>query len=166
MDRFIDTIEWIAAVFVGIVAADVFLTIFLRYFFSVQIPDSYDFGQLLLGILIFWGIAATSYRGTHITVDLVWANVNEKYQRWIDVFATLVLLFVVTVQTYTLFDKVVSTYRDHVLTFDLRLPTWPFFAVAWMGDVSAVLLIAIRTYRLVFHPEEMEGGAYRIKPVE
>ena len=57
----------------------------------------------------------------------------------IDVFATLVLLFVVTVQTYTLFDKVVGTYHDNVLTFDLRLPTWPFFALAWAGDVSAVL---------------------------
>ena len=43
-------------------------------------------------------------------------------------FATLVLLFVVTVQTYTLFDKVTGTYNDNVLTFDLRLPTWPFFA--------------------------------------
>jgi TRAP-type C4-dicarboxylate transport system permease small subunit len=157
MDRFIDGIELIAAFFVGIVCIDIFVSVMLRYFFSIQIPDAYDFGRLLLGILIFWGIAATSYRGTHITVDLVWANVNEKYQRWIDVLATLVLLFVVTVQTYTLFDKVVSTYRDHVLTFDLRLPTWPFFAIAWMGDVSAVLLIAIRTYRLVFHPEEMEG---------
>ena len=70
-------------------------------------------------------------------------------------FATLVLLFVVTVQTYTLFDKVRATYNDNVLTFDLRLPTWPFFVVAWLGDVSAVLLIAIRTYRLIFHPEEM-----------
>ncbi|MBV8838595.1 MAG: TRAP transporter small permease [Alphaproteobacteria bacterium] len=165
MDRFIDGIELIAAFFVGIVAIDIFVSVLLRYFFSVQIPDAYDFGRLLLGILIFWGIAATSYRGTHITVDLVHANVSARWQRFIDVFATLVLLFVVTVQTYTLFDKVVSTYRDHVLTFDLRLPTWPFFAVAWMGDVSAVLLIAIRTYRLIFHPEEMEGG-YRIKPVE
>ncbi len=165
MDRFIDGIELIAAFFVGIVAADIFISVLLRYFFSFQVPDAYDFGRLLLGILIFWGIAATSYRGTHITVDLVWANVNERWQRYIDVFATLVLLFVVTVQTYTLFDKVVSTYRDNVLTFDLRLPTWPFFLVAWLGDVSAVLLIAIRTYRLVFHPEEMEGG-YRIKPVE
>ena len=165
MDRFIDGIELIAAGFVGIVSADIFVSVLLRYFFSIQIPDAYDFGRLLLGILIFWGIAATSYRGTHITVDLVYANVGARYQRLIDVFATLVLLFVVTVQTYTLFDKVVSTYHDHVLTFDLRLPTWPFFAVAWMGDVSAVMLIAIRTYRLIFHPEEMEGG-YRIKPVE
>ena len=138
----------------------------LRNFFNYSIPDAYDFGRLLLGILIFWGIAATSYRGTHITVDLVWANVSPKYQRMIDVFATLVLLFVVTVQTYTLFDKVRGTYYDNVLTFDLRLPTWPFFAVAWAGDVSAVLLIAIRTYRLIFQPELIERAANQIKPVE
>jgi TRAP-type C4-dicarboxylate transport system permease small subunit len=166
MDRFIDGIELVAAFFVGLVAADIFISVMLRYFFNIQIPDAYDFGRLLLGILIFWGIAATSYRGTHITVDLVWANVDARYQRFIDVFATLVLLFVVSVQTYTLFDKVSGTYNDHVLTFDLRLPTWPFFAVAWAGDVSAVLLIAIRTWRLIFHPELMDGGGYRIKPVE
>jgi TRAP-type C4-dicarboxylate transport system permease small subunit len=164
MDRFIDGIELIAAAFVGIVAADIFISVLLRYFFSVSIPDSYDFGQLLLGILIFWGIAATSYRGTHITVDLVWANVGPRWRRLIDVFATLVLLFVVTVQTYTLFDKVVSTYQANVSTYDLRIPTWPFFAVAWLGDVSAVLLIAVRTYRLIFRPELMPQ--YRIKPVE
>jgi len=165
MDRFINGIELIAAFFVGIVAADIFVSVLLRYFFSVQIPDAYDFGRLLLGILIFWGIAATSYRGTHITVDLVWANVNPRWRRIIDVFATLVLLFVVSVQTYTLFDKVTGTYNDNVLTFDLRLPTWPFFAVAWVGDVSAVLLIAIRTWRLIFHPDLM-GGGYQIKVVE
>lgn len=164
MDRFIDSIEWVAAAFVGIVAADIFISVLLRNLFSSSIPDSYDFGRLLLGILIFWGIAATSYRGGHITVDLIWANVGPKYQRVIDVFATLVLLFVVTVQTYTLFDKVRGTYYDNILTFDLRLPTWPFFAVAWAGDVSAVLLIAIRTYRLVFRPEQIAEP--KIKPVE
>ena len=165
MDRFIDGIELLAAFFVGIVAADIFTSVLLRYFFSVQIPDSYDFGRLLLGILIFWGIAATSYRGTHITVDLLHANVGPRFQRFIDVFATLVLLFVVTVQTYTLYDKVWTTRADHVLTFDLRLPVWPFFLVAWLGDISAVLLIAIRTYRLIFQPDEF-GAQYQIKPVE
>jgi hypothetical protein len=75
-----------------------------------------------------------------------------------------VLLFVVTVQTITLFDKVLATYRDNILTYDLRLPNWPFFAIAWIGDVSAVLLIAIRTYRLIFHPEEIHDA--RIKTAE
>ena len=165
MDRFIDGIELVAAIFIGLVAAVVFFTVTLRYV-GIDIPDSYDFGMLLLGILIFWGIAATSYRGTHITVDLVWANAGPRGKRVIDVFATLVLLFVVTVQTYTLFDKVASTYAANIGTFSLRLPTWPFFAVAWLGDVSAVLLIAVRTYRLIFQPEAMARAADVAQSVE
>jgi TRAP-type C4-dicarboxylate transport system permease small subunit len=164
MDRIIDAIEWCAATFVGIVALNIFVAVVLRKFFSTSIPDSYDIGKMLLGTLIFWGIAATSYRGGHITVDLVWSAAGARHKRWIDIFATLVLLFVVTVQTYTLFDKVRATYVDHVLTYDLNLPTWPFFAVAWLGDVSAVLLIAIRTWRLIFHPDLMHDP--KIKTVE
>jgi len=152
-DRIIHVIEWLAASFVGIVAADIFISVVLRKFFSTSIPDSYDFGRLLLGVLIFWGIAATSYRGGHITVDLVWSSSGPRMRRFIDVFATLVLLFVVTVQTIMLFDKVRLTYSDNVLTYDLNLPTWPMFAIAWAGDVCAVVLIAIRAWRLVFHPE-------------
>jgi TRAP-type C4-dicarboxylate transport system permease small subunit len=155
-DRVINAIEWTAAVFVGLVAADIFVSVLLRKFFHTSIPDSYDFGRLLLGILIFWGIAATSYRGGHITVDLVWSNAGPRMKRFIDVFATLVLLFVVVVQTTMLFDKVRLTYSDNVLTYDLNLPTWPLFAVAWLGDVSAVVLIAMRAWRLVFHPELLE----------
>jgi len=160
MDRFIAAIEWTAAIFVGLVAADIFISVLLRYFFAVAIPDSYDIGRLLLGILIFWGIAATSYRGTHITVDLLWSAANPRQKRWIDVFATLVLLFVVTVQTIMLYDKVVTTYNDNVLTFDLHMPTWPFFLVAWLGDVSACVLIAIRTWRLVFNPDMFDAAGH------
>jgi TRAP-type transport system small permease protein len=163
-DRFIDGIELIAAIFVGLVAADTFVSVILRKFFSTSIPDSYDFGRMLLGISIFWGIAATSYRGGHITVDLIWSLASAKYQRLIDVFATLVLLFVVTMQTIMLFDKVTQTRLDHVLTYDLRLPTWPFFAVAWAGDASAVLLIAVRTWRLIVRPDLLSRQI--VKPVE
>ena len=54
MDRFIDTIEWIAAGFVGIVAANIFLAVILRNTLNTAIPDSFDIGRMLLGILIFW----------------------------------------------------------------------------------------------------------------
>jgi TRAP-type C4-dicarboxylate transport system permease small subunit len=163
-DRFIQTIEWLAAIFVAVVTVDTFVSVLLRYFFAWQIPDSFDVGRMLLGILIFWGIAATSFRGTHITVDLVWSIVGPRWKRYIDVFATLVLLFVITVHTLTLVDKVRTTYSDNVETFDLHMPVWPFFLVAWLGDVSAVLVIALRTYRLIFYPETLAPS--RPQPVE
>ena len=83
-----------------------------------------------------------------------------------DVFATLVLLFVVAMQTYSLIDKVASNYKANIQTFELRLPTWPFLAVAWAGDAAAVLLIAIRTYRLIFDPEAMARSPQDIRPVD
>lgn len=165
MDQFIESIEWIAAASVGIVAANIFISVLLRYFFSVSIPDSYDFGRMLLGILIFWGIAATSYRGTHITVDLVWDLAGPRAKRLIDIFATLVLLFVVAMQTIMLFDKVITTKIQNILTYDLQLPTWPFFAIAWLGDVSAVILIAVRTFRLIFYPDRI-AEQYSLEPKE
>ena len=156
MDRMINSIEWLAAIFVGIVALNIFVSVVLRKFFSTSIPDSYDFGRMLLGILIFWGIAATSYRGSHITVDLVWTAAGPRMKRVIDVFATVVLLFVVAVQTAMLFDKVRGTYTDNIQTYDLNISTWPFYAVAWAGDGCAVILIGIRTWRLIFQPELLE----------
>lgn len=165
-DRFIDGIEWLAAIFVGLVALNIFVNVLLRKFFSTSIPDYFDFGRMLLGILIFWGIAATSYRGGHITVDLVWGAVGPKAKRAIDVFATLVLLFVVTVQTIMLVDKVRLTYTDNVLTYDLNIPTWPFYAIAWAGDVCAVILIGIRTWRLVFKPEALHDEHFEDRKTE
>ena len=165
-DRFINGIEWIAAVFVGLVALNIFVNVLLRKFFDTTLPDHFDIGRMLLGILIFWGIAATSYRGGHITVDLLWSALGPRAKRAIDVFATLVLLFVVIVQTVMLFDKVVVTYIDNVLTYDLNLPTWPFYALAWTGDVVAVILIAIRTWRLVVEPESLQDEHYdAVRPV-
>ena len=158
-DRMINTIEWLAAMFVGIVALNIFVAVVLRKFFSTSIPDAYDFGRMLLGILIFWGIAATSYRGGHITVDLIWQAANKRWKRVLDVFATVVLMFVVAVQTAMLFDKVRGTYTDNVQTYDLNIPTWPFYAVAWAGDVCAVILIGIRTWRLVFHPDMLKDDS-------
>jgi hypothetical protein len=128
MDRFIDSIEWIAAIFVGVVALDVFVSILLRYFFAYQIPDSYSIGQLLLGILIFWGIAATSYRGTHITVDLLYANIGPLWQRPWTCSPRWCCCSSSRCRPDTLFDKVVTTRADNVQTFDLRLPVWPFYA--------------------------------------
>ena len=159
-DRVINTIEWLAAISVGIVALNIFVSVLLRKFFNTSIPDAYDFGRMLLAILIFWGIAATSYRGGHITVDLLWQAVGPRMKRAIDVFATLMLLVFVVVQTTMLFDKVRLTYIDNVLTYDLNLPTWPFYAVAWTGDACAVILIAVRTWRLVFSPQLLHDAGY------
>ena len=157
MDRFIDSIEWMAAGFVGIVAANIFVSVLLRYFFAYSIPDAYDFGRLLLGILIFWGIAATSYRGTHITVDLVWAQCRpalSAHDRRVRDAGAAVRRD--GADLHLLFDKVIEHARRQCRAPSIcacrsgRSSRSPGSATS-----SAVLLIALRTYRLIFQPELM-----------
>jgi TRAP-type C4-dicarboxylate transport system permease small subunit len=155
VDKFIDLIEVTAAGFLAVVTLLVFVSVFLRYFFAWSIPDSYDFTRLLLGILIFWGMAVASYRGDHISVDLLWSAAPAWAKRAMDVFSALVTLAAMAAFTWMFAEKVLGTRADHVGTFDLRQPVWVYYFVAWVGLASSILLLVLRTFRLVFRPERL-----------
>ncbi len=159
VDRFIDVIEVTAAGFLAVVALLVFVSVFLRYFFAWSIPDAYDFTRLLLGILIFWGMAVASYRGDHISVDMLWSVAPPRMKRAMDVFAALITLIAMAAFTWMFAEKVIGTREAHVGTFDLRQPVWIYYMIAWIGLAAAVVLMVARTFRLVFHPEKL--GASR-----
>jgi TRAP-type C4-dicarboxylate transport system permease small subunit len=150
VERVIDGIELTAAGFLAAVTILTFVAVMCRYLFSYGIPDNYDISGLLLGILIFWGIAVASYRGDHISVDLLWSSVGPGARRAIDIFADLVSLGAMIVLTYMVAYKVFDTYTADIRTFDLRTPTWPFFLVAWIGLGAAILLLAVRTRAIMF----------------
>lgn len=159
VDWFIDAIEVTAAGFLAVVTALTFVSVLLRYFFAWSIPDAYDFTRLLLGIVIFWGMAVASYRGDHITVDLLWGVLPPALQRVLDVFAAVVTLTAISAFTWMFAVKVIGTRADNVGTFDLRQPVWIYYAVAWIGLGAAVMLLVLRTFRLVFRPEKLTRPA-------
>ena len=155
VDRFIDLIEVTAAGFLAVVTLLTFVSVILRYFFSWAIPDAYDVTRLLLGILIFWGMAVASYRGDHITVDLLWTAMPPIVQRAMDVFAAIVTLIGMAAFTWMFAGKVIDIRAANIGTYDLREPLWPYYFVAWIGLASAVLLLVLRTVRLVFWPHKL-----------
>ena len=155
VDRFIDLIEVTAAGFLAVVTLLTFVSVILRYFFSWGIPDAYDVTSLMLGILIFWGMAVASYRGDHITVDLLWGAMPPLIQRAMDIFAALVTLIGMVTFTWMFAEKVINIRAAHIGTFDLRQPVWIYYFVAWIGLASAVLLLLLRTVRLVIAPDKL-----------
>ena len=104
-------------------------------------------------------MAVASYRGDHITVDLLWTAVSPPAQRAMDVFSALVTLVAMGAFTWMFAEKVIGTRADHVGTFDLRQPVWIYYFIAWIGLAAAVLLLVLRTVRLVFWPEKLVAAA-------
>jgi TRAP-type C4-dicarboxylate transport system permease small subunit len=156
LDTFVDGIERMAAIFLAVITALMFVSVFLRYLFSWSIPDSYDFMRLMLGVVILWGLASVSYRGEHITVDLLWGLLPRAARRALDVFANAVTLVAIGFFAWMMGSKVLSTRTDNVLTYDLQHPVWVYYLVAWIGLAAAVLLLAVRLVRLVTRSEVSE----------
>jgi TRAP-type C4-dicarboxylate transport system permease small subunit len=151
--RLIGVMELIAAWLLAAITALTFISVVLRYAFNWSIPDSFDIGRNLLGIAIFWGIALAAYRGEHITVDLLWGALGPRARRAMDAFAAIVSLVCLGVFAWSMAGKVLSTYRDNVLTFDIHLPVWMFYAVAWLGLALCVPLLLLRLWRQLRQPD-------------
>jgi TRAP-type C4-dicarboxylate transport system permease small subunit len=164
--RLIAALELFAAWLLAAITALTFTSVVLRYAFNWSIPDSFDAGRNLLGIAIFWGIALAAYRGEHITVDLLWSALGPRARRIMDAFAGIVTLLCLAVFTWAMADKVLSTYRDNVLTFDLHLPVWIFYAVAWVGLALCIPLLLTRLWRQFTQPEAGEASATRTTPLK
>jgi len=164
IERLIDYTEKAAGIFLAAITVLIFSSITLRGTLGFTIPEWYDLSRLMLGVCIFWGIAATSYRNDHIKVDIFWEWLGPRGRRWLDVFATLVLLGSLAVFSWMLMQKVGSGYRSGEQTFDLRIRIWPFHFVAACGIFFATLLVLIRLARLLTGYQEPERKP--IQPIE
>lgn len=149
MNRFIDKVELIAGLLLGAIALLTFSAVMVRWLFNYGIPDAFDVSRLLLGTAMFWGIASASFRNRHIQVDGLWEMAPAWGKRVIDIVATAVTLAFFVLFTWMLQAKVVSVYASSEQTFDLRLPVWPFYALAALGILLATILLLLRLVRLI-----------------
>jgi TRAP-type C4-dicarboxylate transport system permease small subunit len=147
IDRIIAAAELLAGLFLALVVILTFASVVLRYLFAWTIPDSYDLSRLFLGIVIFWGIAVTGFRGDHITVELVYNVLPRPARRVLDLLATLFTLACMALFAWAMAGKVIDIFDSGETTYDLRLPVWPFYALAWFGLIGSVLLLLIRLTR-------------------
>jgi TRAP-type C4-dicarboxylate transport system permease small subunit len=151
-DIVIAVAERFAAALLALVTVLTFVAVALRYVFHWAIPDSYDDARLLLGILIFWGIAVTGFRGEHITVDLLYNALPAPVRRGLDILATLFTLVCMAAFARAMGLKVLDVRASGEATFDTHTPIWPFYLVAWAGIAGSVLLLLIRLAR------QLRGG--------
>ena len=151
-DRIIGSAERLAGAFLAFVVALTFVSVALRYVFAWSIPDSYDLSRNFLGILIFWGIAVTGFRGDHITVELLWNALPRRGRHALDLLATLFTLFCMAAFAWAMAGKVLDALSSGETTYDLHLPVWPFYALAWLGIGGSVLLLIVRLLRQFRHP--------------
>ena len=147
MNRLLSGVENLAAFFLLLIALLVTGNVTVRYLFSFQIPDWYDFSRQLQAIAIFFGIALTTYRAAHICVDVVWEHLGKRGRRALDLLATVITFLFLVPMAWMIWVKVGSTGTQ--ATSDMRIPLVPFYVVSAIGATLAVMLAAARIIELV-----------------
>lgn len=154
-------VDGAAAIFLAVITALTFLAVILRYVFNVPFPGSFDVSRLLLGVAIFWGIAAAAWRKEHIQVDLAWQLMPPALQRAVDLFSDILFALFAGALAWMLFWQVDKVRASGQTTFELSIPIWPFTAIAWLGMAFCVLVLAARVLRAVAALRQPAGEAGR-----
>ncbi len=141
--------ERIAGASLAAIALLIFVSVLLRGTLSINVPDNFDFSRYLQGIAISWGIAVATYRNAHILVDVVWELSRKSARKAIDLFASSVSLAFMAAFAWMLIERFPTVQRAHQLTSDLKLPVWPFYALAAAGIVAAAVVGLIRLVELI-----------------
>jgi TRAP-type C4-dicarboxylate transport system permease small subunit len=147
--RVVMLVDGAAAIFLAVITALTFTAVLLRYVFNVPFPGSFDVSRLLLGVAIFWGIAAAAYRKEHIQVDIVWQMLPQHIQRALDIFSDLVFATFVGLFAWMLFWQVGRVRLSQQTTFEMGIPVWPFHAVAWLGIALCFVVLLARILRAI-----------------
>lgn len=156
--RLLVVTEVVAAVFLLLIALLTAANVMLRDIGGPSLPDWYDGSRMLQGIALFWGIALTTYYGSHICVDMLWEYLHQRGRRALDVLATSVTAAFLIPTAWMVWEKVASTGTQG--TNDLRLPLVWFYAAAALGmTVAAVLCVARLTLLARGHAPSMADAA-------
>lgn len=154
-----------------VAAAFIFVLMFLgmaqvlgRQLFNHPINGYIDFVELSMATFAFLGIAYCQRLGGHVRMEMFLKIAPGRLRWMMEVFGTLIALFVIAVLTWYSFDHFLRAYRLGDSTIDAELPVWPSkllvpvsFALLWLR-----LFVQLVGYlRLVANPAAEPVGIPR-----
>lgn len=71
-----------------------------RYTLNSPLPATFELAVILMVFIVFWGIAQVQARGGHMRLEFLWRRFGPRGQGILDVFASLVGLFMFAIITW------------------------------------------------------------------
>lgn len=127
-----------------------FVDVVGRFFFNAPLTFAVEVIELGMGILVFFGMAITTLRGGHITVDLLSTAVSAPFRRALTMLSSITAILFFGVVTWRLFDRADNFMDDGLFTQLLSIPVYPVvFAMCFAAGVSTLVAVYI-----VLHPTQ------------
>ena len=121
--------------------------VFLRYLFNAPIEGTLDITQMLMVIVVFFGLAYCGWTGGHVAVDLLYGVLPRK----IIVPLAVLVNAVGAVTMLTMGWESVQTSFTYMTTGEtpmtVLIPKYPFIWVAAFGAFTYAAILLFKTVR-------------------
>ena len=142
----------LAALAIFVLALITFVDVIARYVFNAPIPGAYEISELVMGVMIFAALPVVTWRGSHITIDLLDHITPQGFIAWRDTVLFIVSSIVVAVLGWELWALALTLKGYGDVTEYLRLPIHPTLMVmgvlAWI-TCGLALFAAIMAFRRI-----------------
>ncbi|MCA0044831.1 TRAP transporter small permease [Celeribacter litoreus] len=107
-----------------------------RYVFDSPLPGAFELTQILLADLVLAALPITTFKGSHVEVDLLSHLWSPRTNRLAGMFGASVMAIVFFVLSWNVGVHGLKLMEDGAVTNDLALPIWP---AAALGALTYVL---------------------------
>ena len=104
-----------------------------------EVTGSYELLEAGIAFAIFSFLPITQFYGAHATVDVFTSFLPERANRWIAAFWEVVLLLVILLVVWRLYEGTLSHFKRGGTTTFLQFPLWwPYAASCIAGLVACI----------------------------
>lgn len=152
---------WLASLTLLVIMATTFIDVMGRTFAGRSLVGTVESIELLMGILVFSGLALTEVNRRHIVVETFQALFPRPLKR-LSVIINLILAVVLTaLLARQLIVKTLEIFAEQEHTQILEIPYWPTAIIMSAGIVLFLIVLVLRLLEAIVKPPALNDADAR-----
>jgi TRAP-type C4-dicarboxylate transport system permease small subunit len=145
-------LAWFAAVTLVAIMTMTFVDVIGRNFLGRSLIGTVETVSLMMGVMVFSGLAVTELNGGHIVVETFQGLFPKPLKRTSMIVNSLLAVGVGGLLLNQLFAKTLDVLAEREFTMILKLPYWPAAILMLIGFAVFFVLLVLRLIRDVIGP--------------
>ena len=145
-------LAWFAAVTLVAIMTMTFVDVIGRNFLGRSLIGTVETVSLMMGVMVFSGLAVTELNRGHIVVETFQGLFPKPLKRTSMIVNSLLAVGVAGLLLNQLFTKTLDVLAEQEFTMILKLPYWPAAILMLIGFAVFFVLLVLRLIRDVIGP--------------
>jgi TRAP-type transport system small permease protein len=147
-------LAWFAAVTLVAIMTMTFVDVIGRNFLGRSLIGTVETVSLMMGVMVFSGLAVTELNRGHIVVETFQGLFPKPLKRTSMIVNSLLAVGVAGLLLNQLFTKTLDVLAEQEFTMILKLPYWPAAILMLIGFAVFFVLLVLRLIRDVIGPRD------------